>query len=112
MTAHIGYGNLNTNALIKILTEPKDALYPAYQHLLETNGHKLVMTPGALKAIADIAAQKNTGARGLRSIIEEVLEDILFIAPDWKPSIITVTEGCVLNGEKPEVQEITDTDAK
>ena len=99
---------LNEDALIRILTEPHDAVCKEYQYNLELDNHKLVFTPEALKAIAGRAISLNTGARGLRAIVEKVLLNIRYRAPDWNPSTITVTEGCVLNGEEPEVREIAD----
>ena len=74
--------NLDEEALITILTEPKNALSKQYAKLFELEGKTLTFTDEALKAIALKAIERNTGARGLRSILESILLDTMFELPD------------------------------
>ncbi|WP_047150591.1 ATP-dependent protease ATP-binding subunit ClpX [Aneurinibacillus tyrosinisolvens] len=83
---------LDEEALIRILTEPKNALVKQYQKLLEMDNAELVFTDGALREIAKEAIKRNTGARGLRSIIEGIMLDIMFDLPsrdDIEKCVIT-----------------------
>ena len=75
---------LDKQALIKILVEPKNSLVKQYQKLFEIDDVELVFEPEALEAIVDKAIERKTGARGLRSIIEEIMRDIMFEIPDRK----------------------------
>lgn len=87
---------LTKEALVKILTEPKDALVRQYQILLQVDGVTLKFTPGALDAVAEEALKLGTGARGLRSLLEGLLKDIMFSAPDFvDKSEYIVTEDSV-----------------
>ena len=72
---------LDRKALIEIVTKPKNALVKQYKKLLELDGVDLEFEPEALNAIVDKAIDRNTGARGLRSIIEEIMRDIMFEVP-------------------------------
>ncbi len=83
---------LGEEDLIKILTEPKNALLKQYQKLFELEGVKLTFTKGALRAIAKKAIERKTGARGLRNIMESIMMDIMYKLP----SIKGVTE-CIVN---------------
>lgn len=73
---------LSENELVRVLTEPDDAITKEYQLLFEKDGVKLEFNEEALKEIAKIALNKKTGARGLRSIIEDVMLDIMYEMPD------------------------------
>ena len=73
--------DLDQNALVTILTEPKNALVKQYQRLFELEDTKLTFTDDALNAIAKRAIERKTGARGLRSILEEILLDTMFDLP-------------------------------
>ncbi len=73
--------NLDEDALVKILTEPKNALTRQYQRLFEMDGVDLVVTEEALKAVAHKAIERKTGARGLRAIMEDIMLDIMFDIP-------------------------------
>ncbi len=73
---------LNTDALVKIMTEPKNALVKQYQKFFEMENAELIFTPEALREIATKAKSKDTGARGLRSIVEEVMLDVMYDLPD------------------------------
>lgn len=72
---------LTTDDLVRILTEPKNALVKQYQKLLALDDTELEFEPAALRAIADKAIERNTGARGLRSIIENIMMDVMFNVP-------------------------------
>lgn len=78
---------LDESALIRILTEPKNALVKQYQRLFETDDVELIFEEGALKAIAKKALKNETGARGLRGIIEEVMLDVMYDVPSQKDII-------------------------
>jgi ATP-dependent Clp protease ATP-binding subunit ClpX len=83
---------LTEDDLVRILTEPKNALVKQYTKLMEMDGTKLEFTPDALRAIAHEAIERDTGARGLRSIIEKVMQDIMFELPsrtDVAKAVIT-----------------------
>ena len=72
---------LDRGALVKILTEPKNALVKQYQKLFELDDTLLEFEPDALEAIADKALARDTGARGLRAIIEEIMLDVMYDIP-------------------------------
>lgn len=72
---------LDREALIKILTEPRNALVRQYQRMFEIDGVELEFTDDALEAIADLALLRGTGARGLRAIMEEILRETMFEVP-------------------------------
>ena len=94
--------NLDEEALVKILCEPRNALLKQYQGLFAIDNIQLEFDDDALREIAKTALESKTGARGLRSIMERVLLPIMFTAPT-DPTIekITVTLDCVQNGELP-----------
>ncbi len=84
--------SLDKNALMQILTEPKNALIKQYQKLLSYDGVELEFDKSAIESIADKAIERKTGARGLRSIMEETMGDIMFNAPSddtMKKCVIT-----------------------
>ncbi|WP_456452615.1 ATP-dependent Clp protease ATP-binding subunit ClpX [Hydrogenimonas sp.] len=87
--------------MVRILTEPKNALVKQYKKLFAIDGVELTFEPAALEAIADLAIQRKTGARGLRSIIEEVMVDIMFDLPEFEGYEIVITEEVVKNGAEP-----------
>ena len=73
--------NLDKDALVEILVEPKNAVVKQYQRMFELDGVELEMTPDALEAVAEQALLRGTGARGLRAILEEVLLDVMYDVP-------------------------------
>ncbi len=87
--------------MVRILTEPKNALVKQYKKLFAIDGVELTFEPAALEAIADLAIQRKTGARGLRSIIEEVMVDIMFDLPEYEGYEIIITEDVVKKGAEP-----------
>ena len=94
--------DLDKEALIKILIEPKNSLVKQYQKLFEIDGVELIFEQESLEAIVDKAIERKTGARGLRSIIEEIMRDIMFEIPS-NPNIekCIITKDTVLNGTGP-----------
>jgi ATP-dependent Clp protease ATP-binding subunit ClpX len=91
---------LDEPALVRILSEPRNALVKQYQKLFEMEGAELEFSPQALMEIARKAKDRDTGARGLRSIVEEIMTDIMFELPEMEPKgKFTVTDQ-VVRGEK------------
>lgn len=78
------FSELNEDAMVKILTEPKDSIVKQYQALFDMEDVKLKFTDGALRAIAREAISRNMGARGLRAIMEEVMLDLMYEIPSQK----------------------------
>ena len=95
---------LDKATLIDILTKPKNAIVKQYKKLFKLDNVELEFEPEALEAIVDKATMRKTGARGLRSIIEEIMRDIMFEIPS-NPLIekCVVTKETVLNGEAPKI---------
>ena len=96
--------DLDKEALIKILVEPKNSLVKQYQKLFEIDGVELVFEQEALEAIVDKAIERKTGARGLRSIIEEIMRDIMFEIPS-NPNIekCIITKATVSDNAEPKI---------
>lgn len=96
---------LNRDALLDILTKPKNALVKQYQELIRMDNVELAFTDEALLAVADKAIERKTGARALRSIMENVLLNHMKTFPD-DPSItkVTITEECVTKNAEPEIE--------
>lgn len=97
-------GGLDTDALVKILTVPKNSIVQQYKKLFELDGVELLFEEDALRAIAQQAQDQHTGARGLRGIMEDILTDLMFEAPS-DPTIdkIIITEGVIKNGAAPQI---------
>ena len=96
---------LDETALVKILTEPKNAIVKQYKSLLSMDGVELDFTSEALTAIARKTLEKKTGARGLRSIMENLLMPIMYAVPSDKSIVsVQVTEDCVENNAAPLVE--------
>jgi ATP-dependent Clp protease ATP-binding subunit ClpX len=95
-------GELTEDALVQILTEPKNALVKQYQRLFSMDGVELEIRPSALNAIATKALKRKTGARGLRSIVEQALLDTMFELPalDGVAKVV-VDEGTIQDNAKP-----------
>ncbi len=94
--------SLDKEALIRILTEPRNALVKQYQKMFELDGVCLEFKEGSLQVVADEAIKRNTGARGLRAIMEEVLLDVMFELPSREDvSHCVITREVVLKREKP-----------
>ncbi|HJF54027.1 MAG TPA: ATP-dependent Clp protease ATP-binding subunit ClpX [Limosilactobacillus coleohominis] len=93
---------LDEDDLVRILTEPKNALVKQYQELIRLDGSKLRFTDGALREMAKLAIARNTGARGLRSIIEGVMRDVMFDLPSRQDvSEVVIDKNCVEHHTEP-----------
>jgi ATP-dependent Clp protease ATP-binding subunit ClpX len=93
---------LDVDALVDILVKPKNALVKQYQKLFELEGVDLHFSDGALRAIAEKSLKRKTGARGLRSIMESAMLDVMFDLPS-EPEVkeVMVSEDCILKGDRP-----------
>jgi ATP-dependent Clp protease ATP-binding subunit ClpX len=93
---------LNEEALIDILTKPKNAIVKQFARLLEMDGVKLTFSEKALKAVANQALKRNAGARGLRAILEHAMLDIMYDIPSQRGvKEVVVSEDTIIKGEKP-----------
>ncbi len=98
---------LDKSALISILTEPKNALIKQYQRMFELDGFELEFEPAAVELIADQAVERETGARGLRAILEELLNPIMFELPgSVTQGRVVITAEVVLSKSMPQIQPI------
>ncbi len=94
--------NLDRDSLIRIMTEPKNSIVKQYEKLFEMDGVVLEFKRESLEAVADITLERKTGARGLRSVFESVLTDLMFKIPsDYTVEKIIITEDSVKNGDEP-----------
>jgi ATP-dependent Clp protease ATP-binding subunit ClpX len=89
--------------MVHILTEPKNSLVKQYSKLFALDDVKLEFEDDALKAIAKAAIERKTGARGLRSILEDIMLDIMYDLPDYKGKTITITKDVVEKTDLPKV---------
>ena len=97
---------LDKETLISILTKPKNALIKQYKALMNFDDVELEFTDDAIEAIADKALERNTGARGLRGIIEECMTDIMFETPsDADIAKVTITKECITDGKEPIIEK-------
>ena len=95
---------LDTDALVRILTEPKNSIVKQYKHLFALDGVKLEFTDDALQAVAQKAKEQSTGARGLRGIMEGVLNDLMFEVPSDDTITKIIINGDVIeNKAEPEI---------
>lgn len=92
---------LDDEALIRILTEPRNALVKQYEKLFELDGVTLEFSPEALKAVAEEALKRNTGARGLRSILEEVMLDVMYDIPSREDIAKCIVTGETIQKKEP-----------
>ncbi len=96
--------SLDKESLVRILTEPKNSVVKQYQRLLEMDGVKLSFTAEALEEIAAVAIERKTGARGLRSIMESVLEDVMYDTPsDFTIESVEITADSVKQLSAPNI---------
>ena len=103
---------LDEPALVRILTEPRNALVRQYQKLMELDGVELVFEDEALRAIAEQAIARKSGARGLRAIIESALLNTMFDLPGQKDvRRCVITKGVITSGEKPRLERAPLRDA-
>ena len=104
---------LSEDALVRILTEPKNALVKQYKKLFEIDNVELEFEPEAIKAIAKQAIERKTGARGLRSIIEKVMTDIMYEIPSREDvAKCIVTEGTITDSVQPTLVFASEEDSR
>lgn len=98
----VALNDLDKDALVRILTEPRSSLTKQYEKLFEMDGVKLTFTPEALDAVASLALERNTGARGLRSILEKAMTDIMYEVPSRDDILsVEITSECIRGTGKP-----------
>ena len=98
----VALNDLDKDALVRILTEPRSSLTKQYEKLFEMDGVKLTFTPEALDAVASLALERNTGARGLRSILEKAMTDIMYEVPSRDDILsVEITPECIRGTGKP-----------
>ena len=101
MIAHLE--EIDEEAMMHILTEPKNSLVKQYTKLFDMDNVKLEFDKPSLKEIASAAIKRKTGARGLRSILEDIMLDIMYELPEYKNKTITITKNVVNKTKKPQV---------
>ena len=95
---------LSEDDLIRVLTEPKNAIVKQYKKLFQLEGVELEFEKDALREIAKKAIERKTGARGLRSIVENILGETMFEIPsDKNIEKVIITKECVVNQDKPKI---------
>ena len=100
----VGLENLDADALVRILSEPKNCLTKQYKKLFEMDGVELEFTESALKAVANRAIERNAGARGLRCILEEAMTGLMFSLPSREDvAKVTITEACINSKADPDI---------
>ena len=100
----VGLENLDCEALVRILKEPRNAITKQYKKLFSMDNVELNFSDDALHAVAELAIERNTGARGLRSILEEVMTDIMFEIPSRDDiAAVTITRDAIVNKAAPEL---------
>ena len=105
--------SLDQNALINILSQPKNALVKQYSKLFELDNVELEFTEDALKAIADEAIARKTGARGLRAIVEDIMIDVMFDVPsDENISKVVITEDSIKSKKLPELIRLGENEVR
>ena len=87
--------------MVKILTEPKNAIFKQYKKLFAIDGAELTFEENALEEVADMAIKRKTGARGLRAIMEEIMIDIMYELPELSGYEVVITKDVVVDGVKP-----------
>ncbi len=92
---------LSIDDMVKILVEPKNSILKQYKKLFAIDEVELNIDDKALRAIADLAIKRKTGARGLRTILESIMTDVMYELPELKGFEVIVTEDCIKKGEKP-----------
>ena len=104
LPALVSLDSLDREALIRILKEPKNALVKQYEKLFDMDGVKLTFDDAALERVADIALERQTGARGLRGVMEDAMTDIMFAIPsDDNIQSVRITKDVIEKKGKPEI---------
>ena len=95
---------LDKEALVKIITEPDNSILKQFSEMLKLDDAELRFEPEAVEAAADIALKQKTGARGIRSIFEKLMNDVMFELPDIPgKKTVLVTKESLTGGKKPEI---------
>jgi len=98
----VALDKLDTEALVNVLTQPKNAIIKQYVKILKMDDVDLEFTDEAIRAIAEKAIEQNTGARGLRAIIENTMREVMFDIPSQKDVLkCIIDEQCIKNGKQP-----------
>ena len=98
----VALNDLDKDALVRILTEPRSSLTKQYVKLFEMDGVELIFTPESLDAVASLALERHTGARGLRSILEKAMTDIMYEVPSRDDILkVEITPDCIRGTGKP-----------
>jgi ATP-dependent Clp protease ATP-binding subunit ClpX len=101
---HVALDNLTKNDLMRIILEPKNSIIRQYEASFRLDGIEFVFKSDAVEAVAEKAFEQKTGARGLRSIVENVMMGIMYDIPSIKQvKQVIIGRECVINGEQPEV---------
>ncbi|HEY3288711.1 MAG TPA: ATP-dependent Clp protease ATP-binding subunit ClpX, partial [Anaerolineae bacterium] len=95
----VGLDPLDHKGLMDVLTRPRNAIVKQYQRMLSLDGVELVFTDEALSAAADLALEQQTGARGLRAIIERTLVNVMYEVPSRRDIRKVIVDGASLRGE-------------
>jgi ATP-dependent Clp protease ATP-binding subunit ClpX len=104
---HVSLHELTQDDLVRIIREPKNSVLRQYQATMKLDDVELVFEDEAVTAIAQLAIERKTGARGLRAIVENVMIDLMFDIPSVEgPKRVTITRDVVKNEEKPEIVPI------
>ena len=102
---HVPLDDLSRDDLKRIITEPKNAILKQYQESMKLDNVELVFSPEAVEAIADKAIQRNTGARGLRAIVESLMMDVMYDIPSVEGAKrVVVTKETVESGSRPTIE--------
>jgi ATP-dependent Clp protease ATP-binding subunit ClpX len=100
----VGLDDLDENALVEIMQKPKNAITKQYKEMFKIDGVELVFEPDAIKAVAKKAIRLKTGARGLRTILENCMLDLMFLTPsDKEIEKVVITEKTIENDCEPEI---------
>lgn len=103
----VGLNELDKDSLVRIMTEPDNSIIKQYTETLKLDNAQLKIQSDAIEAIAEIALKQKTGARGIRSILEKTMNDIMFDLPDLKePTQVTITKACITDNQKPEIKKL------
>ncbi len=94
-------GEITEDEMVQILTEPQNAIFKQYKKLFAIDNVELNFEDDALREVAILAIKRKTGARGLRSIMEEIMTDIMYELPELDGYEVLITKDVVVNGEKP-----------
>ena len=97
---------LTKEDLVRVLKEPKNSIISQYEKMLKLEGVKFVFTDEAAEAVAEETIKKEIGARGLRSIIENIMMDIMYEVPSMKDVKKVVIDGDIVTGEKDRLDAI------